>query len=207
MSKPPGTAQRKKRNARLLDVFLACEIPLKRFLYRFSNRPEDIDDLAQEAFLRAFRAESSEPIKSPRAYLFRVARNIALRELGKNSRQLTDYLEEAVDDSILGGGASVEEDLIAQQKLQLCCAAVAELPEQCRRVFLLRKVHALSHKEIARELDISVKTVEKHIAKGVDRYTDYINNQELADRQQAPDHRDSQPAHSTSTQHPGNHND
>lgn len=186
MPQPPGTPQRKKRNAKLLDVFLACEIPLKRFLYRFSNRPEDIDDLAQEAFLRAFKAESSEPIKSPRAYLFRVARNIALRELGKNSRQLTDYLEDAIDDSILGTEASVEEDLIAQQKLQLCCAAVAELPEQCRRVFLLRKVHALSHKDIATQLDISVKTVEKHVAKGIDRYTDYIKQHELVQSQSHP---------------------
>jgi RNA polymerase sigma factor (sigma-70 family) len=83
-----------------------------------------------------------------------------------------------VDEALLGREASCEEELIAQQKMEQCCKAVASLPEQCRRVFLLRKIHAHSHKEIAEQLGISPRTVEKHIAKGVDRFTDYMNNQE-----------------------------
>jgi DNA-directed RNA polymerase specialized sigma24 family protein len=74
---------------------------------------------------------------------------MALRELGKKSRQLTDYLEEATDSDTLAVEGSAEQELIAQQKLQQCCRAIADLPEQCRRVFLLRKIHAYSHKDIA----------------------------------------------------------
>ena len=162
----------------LIDVYLGCERSLKRFLHNFSRKPEDIDELAQEAFLRTFDIERTQEIKSPKAYLFRVARNIALRELTKKSHQLTDYLEEAVDESLLAHAENLEEELIAQQKLKLYCDAIADLPEQCRRVFLLRKVHALSHKEIATQLGISKSTVEKHISKGVDRFTDYMANSE-----------------------------
>ena len=168
----------RKNESKLFDAYINCEISLKRFLRRFYSRSEDIDDLAQEAFLRAFDAELGQEIQSPKAYLFRVARNIALRELGKKSRQLTDYLEEAVDEGSLGREASIEEELIAQQKLQQCCNAIADLPEQCRRVFLLRKIHAHSHKEIAAQLGISTRTVEKHITKGVGRFTDYMEKQE-----------------------------
>ena len=176
----------KKRESRLFDAYLSCEIALKRFLRRYYSRREDIDDLAQEAFLRAYDAELGREIQSPKAYLFRVARNIAMRELGKKSRQLTDYLEEAIDEGPLGREASTEEELIAQQKLQQCCHAIADLPEQCRRVFLLRKIHAYSHKDIAQQLGISTRTVEKHIAKGVDRFTVYMEAQESAGEAPGP---------------------
>ena len=157
MAKPPPHSNNTV-GASLHEVYLACELPLRRFIGRFCNRPEDIDDLAQETFLRAFHAGEGRDIRSPKAYLFRVARNMALRELGKKSRQLTDYLEEA-DADIGGKEASAEQEIIARQKLQLCCNAIADLPEQCRRVFLLRKIYAYSHREIADELGISVRTV------------------------------------------------
>ena len=178
MAKSTKSTKAKPRASKLFDAYLACELPLRRFIGRFCTRSEDIDDLAQETFLRAFDAEINTEIKSPKAYLFRVARNMALRELGKKSRQLTDYLEEAVDSETLAAEASVEQELIAQQKLRQCCNAIADLPEQCRRVFLLRKIYAYSHKEIAAELGISTRTVEKHIAKGIDRFTDYMEKQE-----------------------------
>ncbi|MDB9952355.1 sigma-70 family RNA polymerase sigma factor [Porticoccaceae bacterium] len=183
MGESQTKANPRSSDSALFQAYLVCEKPLKRFLRRFCSRSEDVEDLAQEAFLLAFNAERGKEIRSPKAYLFRVARNIALRDLTKKSNQLTVYLEDAVDDAFLGREASSEEELIAQQKLEQCCKAVASLPEQCRRVFLLRKIHAHSHKEIAEQLGISPRTVEKHIAKGVDRFTDYMNNQEPTELQ------------------------
>ena len=187
MGKSRSKTTPRSSESKLFKAYLVCEKPLKRFLRGFCSRTEDVEDLAQEAFLLAFNAERGKEIRSPKAYLFRVARNIALRDLTKKSNQLTDYLEDAVDDAFLGREASSEEELIAQQKLEQCCKAVASLPEQCRRVFLLRKIHAHSHKEIAEQLGISPRTVEKHIAKGVDRFTDYMNNQEPAELQSKVD--------------------
>ena len=54
------------------------------------------------------------------------------------------------------------------------CEAVAELAPQCRQVYLLRKVHGLSHKEIAVHLGIAVSTVEKHLMKAIEQCERYV---------------------------------
>lgn len=197
-ARPPGKKVMSVEHSGLYEAYLSCEKSLKRFLSSFTRKPEDIDELAQETFLRAFDIELHQEIKSPKAYLFRVARNITMRELSKKTRQLTDYLGDSMDENILGNEASLEEELIAQQKLKHCCEALANLPEQCRRVFLLRKVHALSHKEISAQLGISISTVEKHIAKGVERFTEYMEKQEQTG---ALDESDTD-CSSSSTRHP-----
>ena len=47
-------------------------------------------------------------------------------------------------------------------------------PPQCQKVFVLKKVHGYSHKEIAKELEISISTVEKHAASGLKRCSEYM---------------------------------
>lgn len=63
--------------------------------------------------------------------------------------------------------------------LELHYEAVAELTPQCRGVYLLRKVHGYSHKEISERLFIAVSTVEKHLMKAVEQCHRYV--QERAD--------------------------
>jgi RNA polymerase sigma factor (sigma-70 family) len=106
-----------------------------------------------------------------------VARTLAYSELSRSTRKLTDYLEEAVE---LDGNttAPLEDEVEAQQKVQLYFDAIAELPAQCRRVFLMRKVQALPHKAIAEALGISTSAVEKHIAQGAERCKKYVENTE-----------------------------
>jgi len=79
---------------------------------------------------------------------------------------------------------------LARETLGIHCEAVAGLPPQCRRVYLMRKVYGMSHKEIAGQLGIAVSTVEKHLIKGVklcDRYvrekTNNISSSTEPDRQ------------------------
>lgn len=140
---------------------------LKKFLRRFFSEQQDIEDVAQEAFLRAYVAEQRKEIEHPKAYLFRAARNIALTKLTKKSRQITDYIADLGVSVVIEGGENPEEELEAEQTLGLYCEAVADLPEKCRQVFLLRKVHGLAHKEIAERMSLSVSSVEKYLLKGV----------------------------------------
>jgi RNA polymerase sigma-70 factor (ECF subfamily) len=52
--------------------------------------------------------------------------------------------------------------------------AISALPPQCRRVFLLRKVQGLSQKDVAQRLGLSVSTVEKHLATGLVKCSEYL---------------------------------
>ena len=76
------------------SAFLENSALLKKFLTRFLYQRQDIEDVVQEAYLRAYKAEKDAEIDQPKAFLFRVARNIALNELKKKSRHITDYIEE-----------------------------------------------------------------------------------------------------------------
>ncbi len=162
----------------MASAFVLCESALKRFLGRFFYRPEDVDEIAQETFLRAYDASRTTDVRVPEAYLFRVAKHIALKELDRKSRRMTDFLEEAVDPELLGHNTTPETELMAEQKIARYCDAIATLPPQCRKVFLLRKVQAKSYREIAEILGVSISAVEKHVAKGIQRFDDYMRRQE-----------------------------
>jgi RNA polymerase sigma factor (sigma-70 family) len=162
-----------RRSTAVQDAFLKNQTALKRFISRFFRNVQDVEDVAQEAFLRAYSAENGRDIEQPRAFLFRIAKHIALNQLSRKSRQITDYLEDLNSPDVLLGEGSVEEEFAARQTLGLHCEAVATLPPHCRRVYMMRKVHGMSHKEIAGHLGIAVSTVEKHLIKGIaecDRY-------------------------------------
>lgn len=148
-------------------AFLENNTFLKRFLMRFLYKQQDIEDVAQEAYLRAYIAEQRNEIDQPKAFLFRIARNVALTKLSRKSRQITDYLEETGTPGVTEFEAGTDEELEAEESLGLYCEAVAALPEKCRQVFLLRKVHGLAHREIAERLSLSVSSVEKYLRNGL----------------------------------------
>ena len=168
----------KSFNSVIYAAFVDNENALKRFLGRFLYKSQDVEDMAQETFLRAYKATQGHEIESPRAYLFQVARTMAYKELSRSSRRLTDYLEDL--ERAPDAGAQLEEEVVAQQQIQIYFDAIAELPSRCRRIFLMRKVQAKSYKVIARELGISVSAVEKQVAIGADRCKRLVQSREQA---------------------------
>ena len=147
---------------------------LKRFIGRFMRNSPDIEDIAQEAFLRAYTVERGRPIEQPKSFLFRIAKHLALSQLTRKARQITDYIEDFGDSSVIQVDHSAEEEISARQMLGVHCEAVAELAPQCRQVYLLRKVHGFSHKEIAEHMGIAVSTVEKHLMKAIEQCERYV---------------------------------
>lgn len=80
------------------------------------HRSQDVDDAAQEAFLKAYKAEKTQEIRSPKSFLFQIAKNIALQELTKKSKMITDYIEDLSDSAISWEGRTLEDQMSAEQR-------------------------------------------------------------------------------------------
>jgi len=125
--------------------------------------------------LRAYDVEKRiKKINQPKSYLFKVAKHLALNQLRQKTRRPTDFLEDFDASDVLASNHTLEDEIIAQEKLGIHCAAVAALPSKCRKVYLMRKVYAMSYKEIATVLGITVSTVESHLEKGFERCEAYV---------------------------------
>jgi RNA polymerase sigma factor (sigma-70 family) len=178
----------------ILDTYLENEVALKRFLRRFIKSREGADDLAHEAFLRAFAAESERLITSPKAFLFKVAKNLALNELARQSSVTTEPLGDFEGQQVLedSSQAAVDDAVDGRERIRVLARAIAALPPQCAKVFILRKMQGLSQKEIAARLNISVRTVENHVALGLVRCRAYMRahggapGQESSSSERAP---------------------
>lgn len=172
-----GTGFRRPMSA-VSAAFVDNSAFLRRFLARFFSDSHDIEDVAQEAYLRAYVAEQQKDIEQPKAFLFRIAKNVALTKLSRKSEKITDYIEECSVSVVIEYGAAADSEVEAEESLGLYCEAVAALPEKCRQVFLLRKVHGLSHKEIAQRMSLSVSSVEKYLFRGVLECKAFIQERE-----------------------------
>jgi RNA polymerase sigma factor (sigma-70 family) len=152
----------------ILRAFLQHQAAIRRVLGRYVP-PDDRNDILQEAFLKAYAAEMTTPIQDAKAFLFRVAKNLAISEMTKKSRSDTDYLEDLSGSEVLEDDRSgtAEAQIDGRRKLFVLSQALAHLPEECQRVFLMRKMEGLRIKQIATRLNVSVSTVEKRLAKAL----------------------------------------
>ncbi len=140
--------------------------------------PKEIEDIVQETYIRVCHNPNAEPIREPRRFLYRTARNLALDYTKRAESRLADSAEQEQD--FLRGVDDRHDETFAQvvinEEYSQFCKAVKHLPLQCRRVFVLKKVYGLSQREIAMKLDIKESTVEKHVAQGIKRCALYMLN-------------------------------
>lgn len=124
------------------------------------------DDLVQEAFVRLWeRREEVDPERSVRALLYVTVRNLALN---RTRNAATRRALEATRGR--PGAAPCPDDLAAADQLgQRLRAWIDDLPDRQREAFELSRFCGLSHEEIARVMDLSVHTVEKHVTRALRR--------------------------------------
>lgn|SRR5690606_35792585 len=143
--------------------------------------PREIEDIVQEAYVRICEISNDETINCPRSFLYRIVKNLALDYIKRAETRLSISLNDENSDDIQNLIESMDEDstfrgAASKEEFELFCMAVRQLPVQCRRVFVLKKVYGYSQKEIAADLNISESTVEKHIAFGIKRCWQFMNS-------------------------------
>jgi len=140
---------------------------------RFPAHP-DIDDLVQETYARILKARELATVRSPKAFLFVTARNVALDFFRRRKIIAIDPLAEIDLLPVFDDRPGVAETVCHDQELQMLGEALQALPPRCRHVLTLRRIYGLSHAEIAAQLGISTHTVNAQIAIGVLRLRDYL---------------------------------
>jgi len=135
--------------------------------------PHDIDDLLQEAYTRLWTIEFTH-ITNGRSYLFAVIRNLLLEQARHARIVPMERLGEIDALLIPSEEPGPDRRASARQELERLERVVADLPEQCRRAFQLQKFQSLSQREIALEMNITEKTVEKHLAVALVRVLDAL---------------------------------
>jgi RNA polymerase sigma-70 factor (ECF subfamily) len=161
---------------------LANEIYLsvRKNLWRAASRilpPHEIEDVVQEAYVRLCQVENPEEIKNPKSYLLRTVRNLALDQVKRAEHRLSVRWDEDPEHghhAVRVDSDNVYEQSSSSEEFGHFCEAVRQLPPQCRRVFVLKKVYGYTQREIAEELELSESTVEKHVALGVRRCAAYM---------------------------------
>ncbi|MGB7282639.1 MAG: sigma-70 family RNA polymerase sigma factor [Candidatus Acidiferrum sp.] len=141
--------------------------PLVNFLYRMVRAREEAEDLAQEVFLRVYRARKDYvPSAKFTTWLFRIATNLALNSVRDNRHQRMEVSLDAPltvdaedgDEKVLDiaeKNPNIEQHLVEEARKKMIRHAIDKLPEKQRAAVLLHKYQELDYGDIARILECS----------------------------------------------------
>ena len=147
----------------LASWFREWQQPLRRFLVRRRVGPAaDVDDIAQEVFLRLLRYDRADLVKQPLAYLFTIASNVAAEWAMRANRRMphdSTWLDELVDPL---SPECVHEEHASGESVR---EALQRLPPRARHIMLLHFHEEMTQPEIARALGVSRKIVKRDTAR------------------------------------------
>lgn len=147
----------------LLQALEEHESALRTFIRTRVRCPHTAADLYQQMAEKLLRQNNQNQVENPRAYLYQTARNELISHYrGCHTRE--EYEQAYAGEQEAADGVSIEEAVIARKRLETLNQALNELPPLTRRVFWLYRIEHLKQKEIAAELNVSLSSVEKHLA-------------------------------------------
>ena len=130
---------------------------INRFLRRRGHSPETAADLTQDTFLRILTTVPQEgsPDHNPKAYLYRVSRNLSINHARYERLKGTVDLNEDVVAAFADPSPSAETVIYDRQRLKLTENALAELPARTRAAFELHRLGDRTISDVAQELGLS----------------------------------------------------
>lgn len=142
------------------EIFDTIYEPLKHFIYYKSGNIIEAEDIAQEAFMKVWEKRNEVKKATVKAYLYTIAGNICInRHLQKKVVLKFENAQKRENHS----ANSPEFDLEMKEFNQQLQTAISNLSEKNREVFLMNRIDDMTYNEIASNLDISVKAVEKRM--------------------------------------------
>tara|TARA_R110000868_G_scaffold1647_4_gene13283 strand:- start:938 stop:1513 length:576 start_codon:yes stop_codon:yes gene_type:complete len=133
------------------------------YCYNLTNDQDRAEDIVQQTLVKIWIKRETLNIKSSlKNYLYRAVYNTFLKEYRKLKKEELALLE--IKNTVLIDFVEKDESVL-EERMKLLETAIDQLPKKNREVFLLSKKSGYKHKEIASQLDISEKAVEKHISR------------------------------------------
>lgn len=154
-----------QHNERLKVLFYQNYPTLCHVAYQYVMDQFIAEDIVQETFIKFWENNRSDlPDKEAGYYLTRAVKNNSISYLRKKVEHVSLYdntgsVDELADDD--------ETEQMNREKMEQLERAIQQLPPRCKEVFLLCKIEQQKYKDIARMLNISVKTVENQMTKAI----------------------------------------
>lgn len=145
-------------------IFIEYYKPLSQFSYSFIKDQDKAESLVQEVFIKIWeKRESLAHIDNLLSYMMVMVRNLSHDYLRKEKVNLKFYQKIRREESI----NTTEEELSKNEFEENLVKSVLKLPERCRIAFELSRFDSLTNKEIAENMQISVKGVEALIGRSL----------------------------------------
>lgn len=142
------------------EIFTTYYNPLVNFASNIIGE-NDAEDVVQDVFLKIWRQKDEIRIDSPKSFLFRAVYNKCIEKMRRLKIE-RDYLNTIVSDTTtLHVIEEAADTFMMKEKIN---KSLRQLPPKTRKVFIMAKINGLTYREIAEEMEISVKTVENHMS-------------------------------------------
>lgn len=161
-----GQAPARPRVARLFQEFAPA---VRAFLLRRLGNIEDAREGAQEIFLNLWRREQQGGLEhEARAYLFASAENWVRDCRRRARRHGVDKHDSTQENNPIPDPSPGGEDVVHWQRgLEMVTRSIEELPRETQRIFEMHHIAGMTYSQIARELGITTRTVERHMANAI----------------------------------------
>ena len=152
-------------------------------IYKMIFRKEDVEDLTQEAFIKAFNSlENFDKQFAFSTWLYKIATNNCIDYLRKKklstfsidkeiSSEDSDYKFEIPDTNYVP-----DNNIMQEERKKIIDEAIESLPEKYKRVIVLRHKKDMEYEEIAQKLDLPLGTVKAHIFRGRELLNKYLKD-------------------------------
>jgi RNA polymerase sigma-70 factor (ECF subfamily) len=157
----PSQADAASRAAEVARLFRDHNRTLVLYLAARLKDVQSARDVAQEAYVRLLQLESTGTVSFLRAYLFKIAGNIAIDRLRQQKTRTRFDRPQELGDIFLE--PSVEQTLISREELAHLGQLVAELPERYQQAFRLHRLEDYSFADIARHMGLKERMVRRYV--------------------------------------------
>ncbi|HZW40157.1 MAG TPA: RNA polymerase sigma-70 factor [Ignavibacteriaceae bacterium] len=156
------------------QFFFIHQASIYYFIYRLISNKEAAEDITQDTFINFWLSKDKlDNTLSPKAYLYKIARNLSINHL--NRRSPLNSLNEENEDMLISLSNHPEKEYDRIFLMDDYQKAISKLPERCRATFILSRFDGFEYTEIAQILGVSLQTVKNQMNKAISSLRKYLS--------------------------------